>query len=413
MEWLGYGYPKTVGGTLMHANMHHQILIVGGGTAGITVAARLRRSDKRLDVAIIEPSEKHYYQPLWTLVGAGVFPKQASERAEADYIPKGVAWIRAAVTEFLPAENQVKTRDGRTVSYDYLVVAPGLQLNWDQVKGLPETIGHNGVCSVYSYQYVDYTWECIRNFKGGTALFTQPATPIKCGAAPQKIMYLAEHYFRRTGIRDRSRIVFASANRKIFGVEKYAEALSKVLARKGIDTRFRHNLVEIRPNTHEAVFENLDTQETVVLTYDMIHVTPPQGPPDFVRNSPLANESGWVDVDKYTLQHVRYPNVFSLGDVSNLPTSKTGSAIRDQAPVLVKNLLAAMRHQPLPARYDGYSACPIITDYGKLILAEFDYDHKPKETFPFNQAKERWSMWLLKKYGLPWMYWNLMLKGRM
>lgn len=397
----------------MQHNAHHQVLIIGGGTAGITVAARLRRADKRLDVAVIEPSDKHYYQPLWTLVGAGLFPKDASQRSEADYIPKGVAWLRDAVTEFLPTENAVRTRDGRAITYDFLVVAPGIQVNWDQVKGLKEAIGQGGVCSIYGYQYVDYTWECIRNFKGGNAIFTQPGTAIKCGGAPQKIMYLADDHFRKSGVRERSRVLFASASPKIFTVTKFAEALGKVVSRKGIETHFRHNLIEVRADTREAVFENLDTREAVVLSYDMIHVTPPQSAPDFVRNSPLANEAGWVEVDKYTLQHVRYPNVFSLGDASSLPTSKTGSAVRYQAPVVVENLLAAMRQEALPARYDGYTACPIPTGYGKLILAEFDYNLNPKETFPFDQAKERWSMWLLKKYGIPWMYWNRMLRGQM
>jgi sulfide:quinone oxidoreductase len=397
----------------MHTNAHHQVLIVGGGTAGISVAARLRRADKRLDVAIIEPSDKHYYQPLWTLVGAGVFPKETSERPEADYIPKGVVWLRDAVIEFHPAENSIRTRDGKTITYDYLVVAPGIQINWDQVKGLKEAIGKDGVCSNYSYQHVEYTWECIRNFKGGSALFTMPNTAVKCGGAPQKIMYLADDHFRSVGVREKSSIVFASANAKIFAVTKYADALDKVLTRKGIVTRFRHNLVEIRADTREAVFENLDTREAVVLPYDLIHVTPPQGPPDFVRTSPLANDAGWVEVDKHTLRHVRFPNIFSLGDASNLPTSKTGAAIRKQAPVVVANLRAVMNGAEPAAKYDGYTSCPLVTGYGKLILAEFDYDQNTQETFPFDQSKERWSMWLLKKYALPRMYWHGMLRGRM
>lgn len=397
----------------MPTSAHHRVLIVGGGTAGITVAARLRRADKHLDIAIIEPSEKHYYQPLWTLVGAGVFPKEASQRPEADHIPKGVAWLRDAVTEFLPAENAVRTRAGKMITYDFLVVAPGIQINWNQVKGLEEAIGKGGVCSNYSYQYVDYTWDCIREFKGGNALFTMPSTAVKCGGAPQKIMYLAEDYFRRSGIRERCRVIFASASPKVFSVPKYAASLNKVLARTGIETRFRHNLVELRPDTREAVFENLDTHQTVTLSYDMIHVTPPQSAPDFVRNSPLANESGWVEVDKYTLRHVRFPNVFSLGDASSLPTSKTGAAIRKQAPVLVANLLTVMHGAEPVAKYDGYTSCPLVTGYGKLILAEFDYDLNPKETFPFDQSKERWSMWLLKKYALPRIYWHGMLRGRL
>lgn len=397
----------------MQGIKHYQVLIVGGGSGGITVAAQLRRADSALSIALIEPSDKHYYQPLWTLVGAGVFPKENSERAEADFIPSGVEWIRDAATEFQPDANTVLTRGGLTITYDQLVVAPGIQINWHLIKGLKETLGTGGVCSNYSYEHVQYTWECIRNFKGGTAIFTMPATPVKCGGAPQKIMYLADDHFRKSGVRVQSRVVFASANPKIFSVTKYAEALQKVLERKAIETHFRHNLLELRPETREAVFENLDTHNQLVLNYDMIHVTPPQGPPDFIRNSPLADQAGWVDVDKGTLQHVRYPNIFSLGDASSLPTSKTGAAIRKEAPVLVANLLALRRGQALNSQYDGYTSCPLTTGYGKLILAEFDYDLKPKETFPFNQAKERWSMWMLKKYMLPWLYWKQMLRGRM
>jgi len=397
----------------MSSKLHHQIVIVGGGTAGITVAARLRRADKKLDIAIIEPSEKHYYQPIWTLVGAGLFPKEVSERPEKNYIPRGVEWYRDAVTEFSPESNCLRTRDGRTIEYQYLVVAPGIQLNWTAVPGLKEAIGHGGVCSNYDFRYVDYTWECLRNFQGGTAIFTQPNTPIKCGGAPQKIMYLADDYFRKKGIRDRTRMIFASGTARIFSIPKFAPTLESVFQRKGLEGLFKHHLVEIRGEHREAVFENLETHERVTLHYDMIHVTPPQGPPDFVKNSPLANAAGWVDVDKLTLQHLRYPNVFSLGDASSLPTGKTGAAIRKQAPVLVTNLLAVMQNQKPVAQYHGYTACPIPTGYGRLVMAEFDYDHNAAESFPFNQAKERWSMWLLKKYGLPWMYWNLMLRGRL
>lgn len=395
----------------LHPLARHQVVIVGGGTAGITVAARLRRAAKHLDIAIIEPSTKHYYQPLWTLVGGGVFPKEVSEREEAGVIPAGVTWIRDAATEFDPDHNAVVTRDGKRVGYDFLIVAPGIQIDWEKVKGLREAIGRDGVCSNYAYEYVSYTWECIKQFSGGNALFTLPNTPIKCGGAPQKIMYLADDYFRRSGVRDRTRVIFASAGSSIFAVKKYAAALNRVVARKGIDTFYQHNLIEVRPERKEAVFERLDTHEQVVFPYELLHVTPPMSAPDCIKRSPLANEAGWVEVDKYTLQHVRYPNVFSLGDASSLPTSKTGAAIRKQAPVVVTNLLATMQGKPLSARYDGYTSCPLVTGYGRLILAEFDYDLQPKETFPFDQSKERYSMYLLKKYGLPALYWHGMLKG--
>jgi sulfide:quinone oxidoreductase len=391
---------------------HHQIVIVGGGTAGVTVAARLVRKLRAADVAIVEPSEKHYYQPLWTLVGGGEFPKQVTERDEATVIPKGVTWIRDAVVEFLPEKNAVVTRADRTLTYEFLVVAAGLQLDWGRVKGLKDAIGKDGVCSNYSYQYVDKTWENIRSFRGGDAIFTHPSTGIKCGGAPQKIMYLADDYFRKAGVRDRARISFISAQPAIFHVPYYVPGLEKVVARKNIETLYRHDLLEVRPESREAVFESLDTGEEVVRHYDMLHVTPHQGPPDFIKNSPLANADGWVDVDKATMRHVRYPNVFSLGDASSLPTSKTGAAVRAQAPILVKNLVAAMAHEPLEASYDGYTSCPLVTGYGKLIMAEFDYDKNPEETFPVDQRRERLSMYLVKKWVLPFMYWHGMLKGR-
>lgn len=389
-----------------------RIVIVGGGTGGITVAARLRKAIPRADVTIIEPSTKHYYQPLWTLVGAGECRREITEREEATVIPHGATWMRDAVTGFDPDNNAVTTRGGERVEYDYLVVAPGIQLNWDHVKGLKECIGQNGVCSNYAYEYVNSTWECIRNFREGNAVFTAPNTPIKCGGAPQKIMYLAEDYFRRHSLRDKARVIFAAAGSTIFSIPKYRATLEHIIETRGIETMFHHNLIEIRGDAKEAVFENLETKETKTLPYTMIHVTPPMSAPDFVRESPLANAEGWVDVDKLTLRHVRYPNVFSLGDASSLPTSRTGAAVRKEAPVLVQHLVAAINATSATAAYDGYSSCPIVTRHGRVMLAEFDYDEHPKETFPFDQAKERWSMWVLKKYGLPLLYWHGMLKGR-
>lgn len=398
----------------MADTLHHQIVIIGGGTAGITVAARLTRGwSNTLDVAIVEPSEKHYYQPLWTLVGAGAAKKEATERPEASVIPRRAAWIRDAVAEIWPEKNSIRTRDGRTITYDWLVVAAGLKLYWDKIPGLSEAIGHDGVCSNYSFAYVDSTWEAIRTFRGGNAVFTNPSGAVKCGGAPQKIMYLADDWFRKSGVRGATNIIFASALPNIFAVEPYRKTLEQVVARKGIDCRFQHELIEVRGPSKEAVFRRLDTGEQVTVPYDMLHVTPPMGPPEFIANSPIADPHGWVEVDKGTLRHTRFPNVFSLGDCANLPTSKTGAAIRKQAPVVVRNLRDAIAGREPTARYGGYTSCPVVTGYGKLVLAEFNYDKQPEETFPVDQSRERWSMWLLKRYVLPIMYWHGMLKGRM
>jgi sulfide:quinone oxidoreductase len=393
---------------------HFEILIVGGGTAGLTVAAQLAGRPRPPQIGVIEPSAKHYYQPLWTLVGGGIFPKEESVRDEADFIPDGATWIRDAVTSLDPEHQAVRTAEAGPIGYDYLVVAAGVQIGWSKIPGLLESVGKpgTGVCSNYSYDTVSSTWDAIREFRGGTALFTEPITPVKCGGAPQKIMYLAEEAFRRNGVRDRTRVVFMNAKGTLFTAPYYIPALERVINSRGIEVKLGHELQALRPDAKQAVFKVVKTGEELIVNYDMIHVTPPMGAPDFVRASPLANADGFVEVDKHTLRHVRFPTVFGLGDNSSLPTSKTGAAIRKQAPVLVANLLALRAGGPPVAVYDGYTSCPVVTGRGKLIMAEFDYDKKPVESFPFDQRQERFSMYALKAYGLPRMYWHGMLRGR-
>lgn len=393
---------------------HHQIVIVGGGNAGISIASQLVRKDPSLDIAIIDGTQKHYYQPAWTLVGGGEFNIQDTEREEASVIPEGTLWIQQMVSSFIPEENKIILADLKEISYDYLVAAPGIQLNWDEVKGLKENLGKNGVCSNYSFDTAPYTWECIQQYKGGKAIFTNPHTPIKCGGAPQKIMYLAADYFKKNGID--SQVEFWSGGTRVFGVEKYENTLKKVIANYGINTQFFVKLDEIDGPNKKAKFVGIgeaNKEQEYWMEYDMIHVTPPQSAPNFIKTSPLANAMGWIDVEKHTLQHNKYKNIFASGDAAGLPVSRTGAAIRKQAPVVVSNLLALINGEPMKSFYNGYSSCPIITGFNKLVLAEFDYNNTPMETFPFDQSKERWSMYQMKKYLLPYLYWNQILPGRM
>ena len=395
---------------------HYQVLVIGGGNAGLSLASLLLIKDSALKIGIIEPSDKHYYQPAWTLVGAGVFNIDKTERNEADYIPEKAAWIKEFADKFEPENNTVITRGGNVYTYDYLVVCPGIQLNWGAIKGLQENLGKNGVCSNYSFKTAPYTFECIKNFKGGNAIFHNPDTPIKCGGAPHKIMYLAADYFRKHGILAKSSIQFWSGGNRLFSVDRYEKTLLQVVKRGNIKLNFNQRLEEIDGVNKKAKFVDISEQnkgEVTWVDYEFIHVTPPQSAPDFIMNSPLANAGGWVDVNKHTLQHTKYSNIFSLGDVSGAPTSKTGAAIRKQTPTVATNLIALIQNKPMTAVYEGYTSCPLITGYGKLVLAEFDYNNKPMETFPFDQSKERWSMYQLKREVLPRMYWGAILKGRM
>lgn len=398
------------------AGRRFRIAIVGGGTAGISVAARLRAAGER-DIALVEPSTKHYYQPLWTLVGGGVVAKEESERNQADYIPPNVTWIRDQVVTFAPEQNTFELASGERIGYDFLVVAPGIQVDWHRITGLEATLGQNGVSSNYRYDLAPITWNFIKSFRGGTALFTFPAGAIKCAGAPQKIMYLAADYWRKHGIK--ARIVWASAAPAIFGVKAYQKPLEHVVARYGIETMFQHNLVEVDGPGKTATFALVGDEagRQVTLAFDLLHAVPPQSAPDFIKNSPFAQADGplkgYAKVDQGTLQSTEFPNVFALGDASSTPNSKTGAAIRKQAPIVVENLLAVMNDRAPRAIYNGYASCPLVTGYGKLILAEFDYEGTPTPSIPLiNTTKERYSMYQLKRHGLPWMYWNLMLRGK-
>jgi sulfide:quinone oxidoreductase len=416
-----------------------QVLIVGGGTGGLMVAAQLKRKNAKISVGLIEPSDKHYYQPAWTLVGAGTYDMADTIRKEGDYIPKGVEWIKDFVTAVLPEEKKVSLQSGEEVGYEYLVLSPGLVMDLDALPGLRESLGKGVVCS--NYTDPEHTWEVLKNFKGGNAVFTQPGTPIKCGGAPQKIMYLAEHYFRKNGLRDKTNVIYATPGSVIFGVKEFAKTLNKIILERDILFKTYYLPTRIDPEKQIIYFkysepgdnvcvvtednkirEQIVGESEIAMPYDMLHIAPPQAAPDFIRQSELAHQDGpskgWLNVDINTLQHKKFPTIFGVGDAAALPTAKTGAAIRKQAPVVVGNILHLMAHNKLgDKQYEGYSSCPLVTGYGSMVLAEFKYDNV-RDSDPllrkfFDLTKEQWPMWILKKYVLPYLYWNKMLKGKM
>jgi len=406
---------------MVAASAHHRIVIVGGGSAGISVAARLRRAGEA-DVAVVEPAEVHYYQPLWTLVGGGRAPLGRSARPEASVMPAGVTWVRDRAVEIDPDAKRVATAESGEIGYDFLVVCPGLALDWDRLPGSAEAVGGEGASSNYTVELAPKTWELIRPLRRGTAVFTMPSGPIKCAGAPQKIAYLAADWWRTQGVLDDIRVVLVLPTPAMFGVPEFSKVLEKVAARYGIEVLLEHEVTEVDPGAKEVVVTDRSRKDgadagvaTFRLPYDIAHLVPPQSAPGWIKAGPLAapdNPGGYVEIDKETLRHVRYPEVFSLGDAGSSPNSKTGAAIRKQAPVVVANLRAVMAGREPPARYDGYASCPLTTARNRMLLAEFDYTMKPHPTFPvIDTQKERYDMWLLKRYGLPFMYWHLMLKG--
>jgi sulfide:quinone oxidoreductase len=389
------------------------IVVVGGGSAGLATAASLLERDGTLDIVVIEPRETHDYQPGWTMVGGGVFDVAETRRAEASVIPAGVRWIKGAVASFQPERDTVTLEDGSTIGYRALVVAPGIALDWAAIDGLPETLGKNGVTSNYSYDTAPYTWELVRALKGGTALFTQPPMPIKCAGAPQKAMYLSCDHWRRSGVLGDIDVQFHTAGAVLFGVKEFVPPLMEYVDRYGIDLAFESTLIAINGADRTATFR--EKAGEVTKSFDMIHVTPPQKASAFVSRSSLANEAGYVDVDQASLQHLRYANVFGLGDGGSTPNAKTMAAARKQAPVVAENLLAVLAGKPAMAVYDGYGSCPLTVERGKILLAEFGYGGKLLPSFPswiIDGTKPQRLSWLLKSEALPWIYWNAMLKGR-
>jgi sulfide:quinone oxidoreductase len=391
------------------------VVVIGGGFAGITVAASLLRRQPNLNLTIIEPQDQHFYQPAWTLVGGGAYDVEKTRRPMQSVLPPGAKWIRAAVTRVEPHENRVRLDNGETLNYRHLIVAPGLRLAWERIEGLAETLGANGVTSNYRYDLAPYTWQLVQQTKRGTALFTQPPMPIKCAGAPQKALYLACDHWRRTGALANIDVEFNLAGAVLFGVATFVPPLMEYVKRYNAKLAYTSNLVAIDGPSRTATFETKDANGVATRVdkrFDMIHVVPPQVPPDFIRDSELADKAGWCEVDHATLQHPRFPNVFSLGDVCSAPNAKTGAAARKQAVIVAENLLAARTGQPLAYRYDGYGACPLTVERGKVVLAEFGYGGKLLPTFPLDPARARRIMWFFKASLLPRFYWWGVIKAR-
>lgn len=398
--------------------MNQKIVILGGGTGGISTAAKLKRLIGAEGITIVEPAEDHFYQPLWTLAGAGVVAKEKSKRKMSALIPTGVQWLKEQVVKVIPEQNKLILSNDIELQYEYLIVATGLRVKWESVEGLKENLGKNGVVSIYDYGSIEATYAAIKNFLGGTAIFVMPPVPIKCAGAPQKIMYLAEEIFREQGVRHKSEVFFATAGKAMFGIPTFSEALEKTRKRKGIEPLFQHKLLAIDGSKKAAKFlvtDNEGKTQEQILNYDLLHVVPTMMAHDYVAESGLAvtegDQKGWLAVDKFTLQHLKYANIFGVGDVTGVPNSKTGAAIRSQYPIVVENLLTVMRGQKPEKQYNGYSSCPLITEKGKVMLAEFGYDGKLMPSFPLDPTVERTSMWILKKDILPLLYWYGMMKG--
>ncbi|XP_060536420.1 sulfide:quinone oxidoreductase, mitochondrial [Cylas formicarius] len=410
-----YKRSKCFSGSQIRNKHSCKLLVVGGGTGGCAVAAKFSRKLGKNELVVVEHNDHHYYQPLFTLVGAGIEKLEETWKNEKDVLPENCTWVRSKAVKFDPKNNSVYCENGERIEYEFLVVAVGIEPRFDKISGLLEGLSEpsSGVCSIYSPNYVNNVYPTMKNLTSGNAIFTFPSSPVKCPGAPQKICYLTEDFLRKEGKRDHVNVIYNTSLPVIFGVKKYADALWKICQERDIAVNTRTNLISIEPSKKTAMFENLDNpQERTTLAYSMLHVTPPMATPDALnRCADLSNDAGFAEIDKATLQHVKFPNVFALGDCASSPNSKTAAAAAAQTEVVFENLQDVMRGKRPRLSYDGYASCPLVTGFDRCILAEFDYDLKPLETFPFSQDKERYSMFVLKKNIIPTIYWSLMMNG--
>lgn len=396
----------------------HDVVIVGAGAAGIATAASLLKRLPGLDVLLIDPASEHFYQPGWTLVGAGVFKSASTRRETATLIPPGAKLLQATVIGFDPANSQVLLANRPGLGYRQLIVCPGLVLDWAAIDGLESTLGQHGVTSNYRYDLAPYTWELTRQLRKGQALFTQPGMPIKCAGAPQKALYLACDHWRREGRQGAVRAEFLNANPSLFGVAAYVPALQRYIERYEVDLRLRHRLVAVNGPLRQATFEVTASDGSIrhdTRGFDLLHVVPPQCPPLAVSGSALADANGWLEVDPHSLRHRRFANVHGLGDVINTSNAKTVAAARKQAPVVAHNVAAALGKTSGTAHYDGYGACPLTVERGRIVLAEFAYGGALAPSFPqwvLKGTEPTRLAWWLKAHALPAVYWHGMLRGR-
>ncbi|MBN9659674.1 MAG: NAD(P)/FAD-dependent oxidoreductase [Acidobacteria bacterium] len=423
----GYGVYRGLRADIPSSQARARVVIVGAGSAGLAVAARLSRALAHPDITLIEPGETHYYQPGFTLVAAGIFQASFVVRPQTEFIPDGVRWLRDRVVEADPDHQRVVTASNGAVPYDFLVLCPGLQMNFQAIEGIQrDRLGEGNVHCIYDYQSAQKCWPAIRKLAatGGRAVFSDTWTKLKCGGAPKKINLLAEDYCRRQGTRSRVDFRFYSALDHLFDVPIFQHRLKQIYDERQIPVALEHRIQSVDTQARKAVFRVMRAAagaepSTLTVDYDFLHIVPPMSAPDFVRNSALARDPAtnrnedWVPADKSTLVHKVYRNVVVLGDVAGLPTSKTGAAIRIQAPVAAANLIALMEGQEPRRQYNGYTACPVVTEYGKVLFAEFGYDKKPTPTLPFlDPGREHSAGWLLKVHVLRPMYFEGMLHGR-
>lgn len=382
------------------------IVIVGSGLAGLDMTNRLRRKLDGAKITLLDAKKIHHYQPGFTLVATGIWPVDKVSNTNQEFIPAGVDWVQEMAREFKPDNNQVVADSGRVLDYDYLIVATGLHLDFDQIEGMDvNRIGTNGLASVYpSPEKALASWQVMEKFcqTGGSALMSLPSTAIKCAGAPLKMTFMLANRAEQAGTFANSTIDFHSAISTIFSVPVINQEVLNRWDVIGIPVHFQSKLVAVDIDAQRATFEQGDGSR-IEKEYDFLHVAPAMCAPDSISNSPLAwqegpqAQGGWLDVNPGTLQHNRYKNVFGVGDINGTAKGKTAATVKKSVPLVVDNLLSVMAGEEPSQIFDGYTSCPLLVREGAALLVEFDYNNNLIPSVPFvKPLEDSYFAWLLK-----------------
>ena len=391
---------------------HYRLIVLGAGAGGITSTAMILRKKKSLkgNTLIIDPGDYHYYQPGFPLVGSGLVELEQTRKRMVDVIPKGAVWEKSKVTRVDPKKNEVTTADN-TFTYDYLLIALGLELDFDAIEGAKESLGMNGVTTPYVFDYLEYTYQKLKEVNHGNIIISKPKSEIKGAVAAENSLFTMKD-FEEKYTNKNVQVLFRSGRDRLFKVDKYNESLTREMEKQGIDYKLDRELIRVDGRDKFAVFKDLKTGEEEKIPFELLVITPPQRGPTVLKDSQILDNEGWVNVDKNTLRHRDFPWIFGLGDATNLPTTKMAAAVRKQVPIVVQNMLDVMDGRSPSQRYNGDTAAPIATEIGKSILAEYDYEREPKETTFLDQSKSNMFLYQVKKRMIPFMYWNGMMNGR-
>lgn len=396
------------------------IVIIGAGAGGTALANRLVRRLEGAEVTIIDPRVDHLYQPGLSLVAAGLKPESYVVSKTTDWLPKGVTLIQQKAAAIDPVAKRVSMDDGQSISYDFLVVAPGLILDHDAIEGFSlDLVGDHGIGALYAGpQYAGRTWQAAQRFieYGGVGVFSRPETEMKCAGAPLKHTFLIDDLAKRSGTGGKIDMHYVAPQSNLFGVPIVAEKVRMLFGDRGISPHLNMTLKSLDVGKKRARFEGPDG--ATEMEYDYIHVIPPQRAPDVIRQSGLSwadkwTDQGWVECDKATLRHLRYDTIWALGDVAGVPKGKTAASVKWQVPVVEDGILAAIEDRDVTETYNGYTSCPLITKVGRAMLVEFDYNNDLVPSFPgiIAPLEELWTSWLMKEVALKATY-NAMLRGR-